>query len=295
MIPKGNIFCIIGLGLMGGCYAMGLSKQGYRVTALNRSGGSLEWARNAGIIAEGALTALNRPTEESFRLLGEADTVIIALYPDDILAWLRTHRAHLKKGALVSDLAGVKGCFVPEAQALLAPDFEFIPCHPMAGREVSGVQNANDAIFRGANFLITPTEQNTPQSIAFARDLAGLLGFARVTELSVEEHDRLIGYVSQLTHAIAVSLMNANSDPRLPEVTGDSFRDLTRIADINAELWSELFLANAGALTEEIDIFTGCLQELRVCLAKGDKAGLVELFETSGRRRREFRRKEPSA
>lgn len=283
-IPPNTNFIIIGLGLMGGSYALGLSRAGYPVTALDTNPDSLAWALEHGLIQQGAAPG----TPEAALLLGKADCVVLALYPADIVPWLHQHKSLLKPAALVTDLAGVKGCFVDEAQALLAPQHEFIPCHPMAGREVSGVQNANTAMFTKANFIITPTKHNTPKAIAFAEALANTLGFARITQLSVQEHDAMIGYVSQLTHAIALSLMNANDDPRLPDVTGDSFRDLTRIADMNDALWSELFLANAPALLQEIDDFTACLQTLRSRLASGDAQGLRQLMQQSTKRRREF-------
>ncbi len=274
---------IVGLGLMGGSYAAGLSRRGYMVSAIDRDETVLQYALGRGWIALGAVDG--EPAEE---LLKAADYVIMALYPGDILPWLQKNKQFLKPGAMLTDLAGVKGCFVPEAQELLGSGHEFIPSHPMAGREKSGIENADDAIFTGANFLITPTEHNTGAGVAFARELAETLGFARITELSVEEHDRMIGYVSQLTHAIAVSLMNANDDPLLPKVTGDSFRDLTRIADINEVLWSELFLANAPALTNEIEEFVTCLEQLKQKLNYGDKEGLQEMFKMSTMRRREF-------
>lgn len=282
MIPKDNTFLIVGLGMMGGSYAMALSGRGYTVDALDRNPFSLERALERGLIRAGGGEA------EAEQLLAGADTVVLALYPWDILPWLRAHQAHLKPGALLTDLAGVKGSFIHEAQALLAPGHEYIPCHPMAGREKSGVQYASDAVFAGANFLITPTARNTEGAVAFARELAALLGFARVTELTVEDHDRMIGYVSQLTHAIAVSLMLASDDDRLPRVTGDSFRDLTRIADINPELWTGLLQANAPALTAEIDAFTAQLGALRHCLAEGDDEGLRQMLAESARRRQTF-------
>lgn len=284
-MDKNKTFAIVGLGLMGGSYAMALSRQGYHVTAIDKDENTIAWALQQGLVAEGVTSG------EAPAVLAKADYVVLALYPNAILPWLTEHKEHLKPGALLTDLAGVKGCYVEKAQALLAPEFELIACHPMAGREHLGVQNADDTIFKGANYIVTPTPQNTPGGIAFAHWLANTLGFAHITTLTVQEHDKMIGYVSQLTHAIAVSLMNANADPRLPEVTGDSFRDLTRIADINAGLWSELFLANKDALITEIDDFTACLGTLRQCLQNEDKEGLEALFRQSSNRRRQFNKK----
>lgn len=286
MTPNSR-FLIVGLGLMGGSYAMGLTKAGYTVTGLDTNQKTIAWALQNHLIAEGTHP---EDSAKAARLVSEADYVILGLYPGNILPWLEKYHSLFKPGALVTDLAGVKSCFVAEAQSFL-PNHEFIPCHPMAGREVGGVQNANTAMFAGANFIITPTEKNTPPGIEFAIWLAQTLGFGNIIRLSPKEHDSMIGYVSQLTHAIAVCLMNANDDPRLPDVTGDSFRDLTRIADINDTLWSELFLANAPALAGEIDTFVEALLDLRGKLAAGDGDGLRQLMQQSTARRRLFNKK----
>ena len=274
-------FCIVGLGLLGGSYAMALTEKGHTVTAVDVREAAIDWARRRGIITEGA-------TDGFEPLLERADAVVICLYPDIAAPWLREHQRHFKPGVLITDVCGVKGHYVDEVQSFLREDAEFIACHPMAGREVSGVEYADCAMFRVANFLITPTAKNTRRGIAFAHALADDLGFARVTELTCAEHDKVIGYVSQLTHAIAVSLMNANDDPHLVDYTGDSFRDLTRIAKINDRLWSELFFANREVLCDEIDAFTASLLDLREKLAAGDEAGLRALFVKSTERRRLF-------
>lgn len=274
-------FCIVGLGLLGGSYAMALTEKGHTVTAVDVREEAIDWARRRGIITEGATVGFEP-------LLERADAVVVCLYPDIAAPWLREHQKHFKPGVLITDVCGVKGHYVDEVQSFLREDAEFIACHPMAGREVSGVEYADCAMFRVANFLITPTAKNTRRGIAFAHALADDLGFARVTELTCAEHDKVIGYVSQLTHAIAVSLMNANDDPHLVDYTGDSFRDLTRIAKINDKLWSELFFANREVLCDEIDAFTASLLDLREKLAAGDEAGLRALFVKSTERRRLF-------
>ena len=274
-------FCIVGLGLLGGSYAMALTEKGHTVTAVDVREAAIDWARRRGIITEGA-------TDGFEPLLERADAVVICLYPDIAAPWLREHQKHFKPGVLITDVCGVKGHYVDEVQSFLREDAEFIACHPMAGREVSGVEYADCAMFRVANFLITPTAKNTRRGIAFAHALADDLGFARVTELTCAEHYKVIGYVRQITHAIAVSLMNANDDPHLVDYTGDSFRDLTRIAKINDKLWSELFFANREVLCGEIDAFTASLLDLREKLATGDEAGLRALFVKSTERRRLF-------
>ena len=169
---------------------------------------------------------------------------------------------------------------------------EFIGSHPMAGKEVSGVTNAHLVDFAPANFIITPTEKNTEAGLTFAWSLAETLGFQHITTLTPAEHDQMIGYVSQLTHAIAVSLMCASDNGRLAEYTGDSFRDLTRIARINAQMWAELFLWNRDNLMKEIDQFEGALTRLRACLENGDREGLEAMFRLSTQRRAVFDKKQ---
>jgi len=170
---------------------------------------------------------------------------------------------------------------------------EFIASHPMAGRETSSVEHAAEVNFAPANFIITPTEKNTPEAIQWAKDLAEVLGFHHICTLTVQEHDKMIGYVSQLCHAIAVSLMCANDNSSLCEYTGDSFRDLTRIARINDKMWAELFLWNKENLISEIDQFDAALQQMRAALVADDRNKLEEMFRLSTQRRAAFDKKLP--
>lgn len=282
-MSKQKKILIVGLGLLGGSYAMGLSKKGWQVQAIDRDEYALAYAKEKGIIDQG----VSRDFEE---MVAAADRMVFALYPAAFVKWVEQYKHLLRPGLIFTDVSGVKCGVVEPIQAMLPEGVEFIASHPMAGREVSGVQNATDAIFAPANFIITPTEKNTPAGLAFARVLAEELGFAHICQLSCAEHDRMIGYVSQLTHAIAVSLMCASDNTHLAEYTGDSFRDLTRIARINERMWSELFLENRQVLIEEIDQFTAALQGMKEKLIQGDRAGLEEMFITSTRRRQAFDR-----
>jgi prephenate dehydrogenase len=182
----------------------------------------------------------------------------------------------------------VKCGVVDVIQSFLREDVEFIGSHPMAGKEVYGVQNSDDKIFHGANFIITPTEQNSQAAIETARELAELLEFGNITILTPEEHDEMIGFVSQLTHAVAVSLMNTSDNTHLKDYTGDSFRDLTRIAKINETMWSELFFLNKKNLVREIDDFMASLEELKQTIVREDKEAIEKLFVQSTQRRKYF-------
>lgn len=272
---------IVGLGLLGGSYAEALKKQGYKVSAITRSQSSVDFAHEKGIIDYGT-------TRVEPELLAQADLVIIALYPHVFIEWIRKNQSLLKSGAVITDVTGVKGCIVGKIQDILRDDVEFIAAHPMAGREVCGVQNSTDAIFKGANYIVVPTEKNTMGAIELCRDLGEKLGFRQVSELSVTMHDKMIAFLSQLTHCIAVSLMCANNTPDLEYYTGDSFRDLTRIAKINDEMWSELFLDNREALLTEMERFRTSFDELYEKIKSGDRDGMREMMRLSTERRKRF-------
>ena len=272
---------IVGLGLLGGSYAESLKKQGYKVSAITRSRSSVDFALSKGIINYGT-------TEIEPRLLGNADLVVFALYPHVFINWIKKNQHLLKSGAVITDVTGVKGCIVGKIQEILRDDVEFIAAHPMAGREVCGVQNSTEEIFKGANYIVVPTEKNTMEATELCRDLGEKLGFRQVSELSVEMHDKMIAFLSQLTHCIAVSLMCCNNTPDLEYYTGDSFRDLTRIAKINDEMWSELFLDNKDALLAEMDRFKASFDELYNKIRTGDREGMREMMRTSTERRKRF-------
>lgn len=279
--PSHTRILIVGLGLLGGSYAAALSARGYSVTAITLSEEDIEYARSRGMITAGA-------SWPDPALIAEADLIVLALYPHLVVEWLRDNQIHIRPHALITDVTGVKGCVVPQVQAMLRGDLEFIAAHPMAGREVSGVRNSDPAIFHGANYIVTPTARNTPEAIAACRRLGEILGFARVSELSVEDHDRMIAFLSQLTHCIAMTLMTCQTEGHLEDYTGDSFRDLTRIARLNDEMWSELFLANREPLLAEMALFERELEKLRGLLLAENREGLREMMRASTARRALF-------
>lgn len=282
-ITKQNIL-IVGLGLMGGSYAKGLKRIGYRISAIDKNAESINFALDNDIIDEGA-------TEPNPELINKADTIIFALYPHVFIKWIKANQKHFKPGIKITDVTGVKSGVVYEIQSILREDVEFIPSHPMAGREVYGVQNSDDSIFHNANYIVTPTSKNTKEAINWCSDLGRLLGFRKVSILTPEEHDQMIGFVSQLTHVIAVALMDCNDNTKIVDYTGDSFRDLTRIANINENMWSELFLMNKQPLLDQMDSFITEMQTLRKMLANDDKAGLCEKMKLSTKRRALFNKK----
>lgn len=275
---------IIGLGLLGGSYAKVLKRFGFHISAITLEQSSIDYAIKENIIDEGS-------TELDERIIGEADLVIFALYPHVFVEWIEKNQGLLKSGALITDVTGVKRSIVYQIQDILRPDVEFVAAHPMAGREVSGVENSTDRLFIGANYIVTPTEKNTPEAIQTCVELGRLLGFSNVTALSPEEHDEMIGFLSQLTHCIAITLMTCNDKENMEKFTGDSFRDLTRIARINDLMWSELFVANKDVLLEQMNLFIDKFNALKTMLEAEDIDGMRAMMRHSTERRALFDKK----
>ena len=277
LTPNTHIL-IVGLGVIGGGYARALTKKGFCVRCITKEQKDIEYALANSMIESGT-------TEVDPTLIAWADLIVFALYPHVFIDWLKAYQHLIRPGTLITDVTGVKRSVVQTVQDFLRSDVEFIAAHPMAGRERSGVEFSDDSVFQGANFIITPTEKNTPEAIALCHDLGEVLGFARVTELTPQKHDEMIAFLSQLTHCIAITLMTCNNTPSLEDYTGDSFRDLTRIAKINDEMWSELFLLNRDELLRQMDCFAAEFSRFRYMLAMGDREGMRDAMRTSTVRR----------
>lgn len=280
-IDKNTKIVIVGLGVIGGGYATALSNAGYTVDCITKEQADIDYALERGMIRRGSTV----PTAE---MLSDADVVICALYPTVFIDWVKENQHLFKSGAILSDVTGVKGAVVESVQSMLRPDVEFIAAHPMAGRERSGVEYSDPTVFRGANYIITPTERNTEEAIELCKELGLLLGFGQISVLSPEEHDKMIAFLSQLTHVIAVTLMNCNTGEGLEKYTGDSFRDLTRIAKINDRMWSELFMMNRDALLPEMDRFIKEFTLFRNMLENGETEQMREKMRASTKRRALF-------
>ena len=280
-LDKNTNILIVGLGVIGGGYAAALTRSGYTVKCITLEKKDIDYALDHGIIKDGT-------TEIDPELIGGADIVIFALSPTVFIDWIENNQSLLKPGAIITDVTGVKSSVVGHIQSILRKDVEFISAHPMAGRERSGVEFSDPEVFKGANYLITPTEINSKEAIELCKSLGEIIGFGRISILSVEEHDEMIAFLSQLTHCIAVTLMTCNNTDGLEKYTGDSFRDLTRIAKINDAMWSELFLMNKEALLREMDSFINEFMSFRAMLENGDRDGMREAMRKSTQRRSLF-------
>ncbi len=280
-LNKETNILIVGLGVIGGGYASALTKAGYKVSCITKRAEDVRYAYEHGMIERGT-------TEVDREMIKSAELIIFALYPTIFIEWIKEYQHLFSPGTLITDVTGVKTSVVYEVQNILRDDVEFISAHPMAGRERSGVEFSDPEVFKGANYIVTPTEKNTPCAIATCKELGEILGFARISELTPEAHDEMIAFLSQLTHVIAVTLMTCNSKPDMEKYTGDSFRDLTRIAKINDAMWSELFITNKDALLRQMDAFADEFAKFREMLADGDRDGMRAVMKRSTSRRSLF-------
>ena len=277
MITKQSEIGLIGLGVLGGSYAQALSSAGYEhITAVEIDESSVALAKEKGWITRGG---------DDPSLLSDCDLVISCLYPGVFVSWIEDHQNVLKSGCLLSDVTGVKRVICEKINGILREDVEFLACHPMAGREFRGIQYADAERFKGANFIIVPTEANSEEAIETMKTLAEDMKFKTIAVLSPEEHDRMISFLSQLTHVIAVALMNCNDNTDLARYTGDSFRDLTRISRINEMMWPELFVLNKDYLVSDINAFIDELTDFREKILNEDTEGMKQKMIQSTNRR----------
>lgn len=263
---------IIGLGLIGGSIARRL--HGFHdctVAAYNRTQETLLLAKQDGAIDEGS----HDPAE----VIEGADLIILCLYPQLNVDIIKNNLSHIKDGAVITDVSGVKGFMVEELSKILPDNVDFIGAHPMAGREVGGYKSSTDTLFNNASFLITPTKKNKSENIALVREMAEYIGCGHVVTTTPEEHDAIIAYTSQLMHVVAVALCDNPMIERSTFFSAGSLRDCTRVAVINAEMWSELFCENKDALCDRISEMQESLEKIKQATAKGDRAELEKIMK----------------
>lgn len=270
---------IVGLGVIGGSFAKSLHRLGgHTVYGIDRDPDTVRKAAESGLIAAGSTDAAD--------YLPLADLTVLCLYPDAVRPFLEQYGALIPQGSVVTDTTGVKQQILLSAGDCFPPQADFILGHPMAGREKRGFDYASAEVFDGANYILTPLEQNRPENLDMVERLVLDMGFGRVVRITPREHDQLIAFTSQLPHALAVALINSDVEGRDTGCfIGDSYRDLTRIANINETLWSELFLINRENLLESIENFEAQLDILKEALRRRDTQTLEERFRTSSARR----------
>ena len=260
---------ICGLGLIGASLAKTLKKNTtHTVLGWNRTPSVTEKALRDGVIDR---------TGDIDELMSDADITFVNFYPDAIVPFILEHKSSFKKDSIVTDSCGIKTkiCKELEHEKL---NFYYVGAHPMAGREVGGYDNSQDTLFDKASFIVTPYE-NTPRNKVDA--LVGLaqdMKFARTVVTTPEHHDEMIAFTSQIAHVLACSYVLSPLAPMHPGYSAGSYRDVSRVARINAEMWSDLFIDNKDALVREVDDLVSNLMKFKYNIINEDRQALCDLM-----------------
>lgn len=260
---------ICGLGLIGASLAKTLKKNtNHTVLGWNRTPSVTEKALRDGVIDQ---------TGDIDELMSDADITFVNFYPDAIVPFILEHRDSFKKDSIVTDSCGIKTkiCKALENEKL---DFYYIGAHPMAGREVGGYDNSQDTLFDNASFIVTPYETTLRNKVDALIGLAQDMKFARTVVTTPEHHDEMIAFTSQIAHVLACSYVLSPLAPMHPGYSAGSYRDVSRVARINAEMWSDLFIDNKDALVREVDDLVSNLMQFKYNIVNEDRQALCDLM-----------------
>lgn len=273
---------IVGLGVVGGSLALALKgKENYNIFGLDINEDIINRAYELDMIDEGSVNAQD--------ILYKSDVVIICLYPQALIKFLQKNKNNFKDNAILVDVTGIKGYILENVLENKPSNLDFIFTHPMAGREGKGIEFASAEVLKGANFLITPVEQNQEKNLSIVEQIAKDCGFGNISCISPEVHDKMIAYVSQISHVIAISLLNSDTQEYdTGKFVGSSYKGITRIANINQDLWAELLFGNKKNILDVIDNFVDQVQEVRECIANEDTEEIKKLFSNAFRIKREI-------
>ncbi len=263
---------VVGLGLMGASMALSMRAAGYEnVRGWDINPATLEFAIAHEVVGQHDLNLRE--------LLSWADTVVLAVYPDQMIAFLQEHQEELQVGSRVVDISGIKSALIGQVRSFLRTDVDFLSIHQMAGREKSGIEMATAELFEHSNFIIVQQAENRAENIEHLERLAEKMRVQRVCRLSAQEHDEIIAYTSHLPHVVAISLVNSSSfNERTAHFVGGSFRDATRVALINSQLWTQLFLTNKQQVLEEIDKLKVQLDRVSTALQANSQEELQKIL-----------------
>lgn len=270
---------VVGLGLIGGSLAKALKENtAHEVIGFDTNEDVLLDAR-----ALGAIDRVGTPA-----LLETTDVVYVCLYPQDVVRFLTENGARFSPRCIVTDTCGVKMA-VCAACAVIARenDFIYIGGHPMAGKEQSGFAASEAGLFRGASYILTP-EGAPEDAVSALESLARQMGFGTIQICTPAHHDRMIAFTSQVPHVLACAYVMSPACDTHAGFSAGSYRDVSRVASINAALWADLFLANDGALSAELSELLRNIQKIQAAVDKGDRDGLVELLRAAAGKKERF-------
>lgn len=266
---------VIGLGLIGGSLAKAIKKNTtHTVLGKDINEETMKKATLTGAI-DGELTDISL-----------ADLLIVSLYPSATVKFIEENADKIKKGAIVTDVSGVKKSVCDKLFPLAEEKgFSFIGGHPMAGVEFSGFDYSKDALFKNASMILVPSKKESIGNCELLSELFKLLGFTRIQFTTPEEHDKMIALTSQLAHVISSAYVKSPSALNHKGFSAGSFRDMTRVARLNESLWSELFFANKENLLTEIDGLIEHLIEYKTALSEDDEEMMIELLKEGTKRK----------
>ena len=269
---------IAGLGLIGGSLAKAYHEAGERVLAYNRSRSVLDFAVMSGAV-DGELTAEN---------ISECDILLLAMYPEAVIDYFREMAPHIGKSTVVMDCGGTKrkvceACFASAREYGVT----FIGGHPMAGTHNSGFKYARANLFHGAPMVMVPPEPDDVELLEHAEKLLAPAGFGKFSITTAEKHDEMIAFTSQMAHVISNAYIKSPTAGQHKGFSAGSYKDMTRVAWLNPDMWAELFLENRDNLINEIDCFMRSMQQYRDALAAGSRQELVQLLDEGRKRKAE--------
>lgn len=270
---------ICGLGLIGASLAKTLKKNtNHTVLGWNRTESVTEKALRDGVIDK---------TGDIDSLMAEADITFVNFYPEAIVPFILEHKNSFKKDSVVTDSCGIKAkiCRAMEKEKL---DFYFIGSHPMAGREVGGYDNSLDNLYDNASFIVTPVDGTPRNKVDALVGLAESMGFARTVVTTPEHHDEMIAFTSQIAHVLACSYVLSPLAPSHAGYSAGSYRDVSRVARINADMWADLFIDNKEALVREIDDLVSNLMQFKYNIVNEDSPALKDLMNRANKIKEEI-------
>lgn len=277
---------IIGLGIIGGSMAYALN--GFRSAKICGCDINSETCQKA--LENGAVDEVCENPRDAIR---NADLVILCTYPEVTLKIIKENASIFKKGAVLTDVCGVKTKLAQQIESVI-PDFcEYVGSHPMAGKETHGFDSAAPELFGMCGFIITPGKTSTNYGVRLVEDMAKYIGATRIAKATPEEHDSVIAYTSDLMHVSAAALCLDFNEKMNRAYTAGAFRDCTRIANINPDLWSELFLENRDFLLKELDRYIGSLVKFKDGIESFDKDELKNLLSQVRKNKLDMQEREP--
>jgi prephenate dehydrogenase len=274
---------IIGLGLIGGSIAQGLKKNHHKVNAYDKDVNSLNYAVDKNIIDKSFL--------DISEFLKNNKLVYLCLYPHDIINFFKTNIGFIQPGTIFIEVSGIKSSLISKIEEIEMSNIEIIYTHPIAGKESSGVYNSDCSIFNDSNYIIIDYFKNNKENVALVKKLAEEMGFNKISIVSKETHDDLLAYTSHITHLISMALVNSyDEETNVIDFAGDSYKDLTRIAQNNTVLWTDIFLNNSEYILKRLDLFIDELSLLKKEIQNNDFEKLQNLLERSNKLKKKYKK-----